>query len=441
MKQLSAITEDTVRRAQGGDTEAFSSIYKAYYNKIYFIAMQYFHNEEMAKDVVQEVFIRVHKKLKDLREPKTFNTWIQKVTYTICLNQNRRKMKIVDLGSEMTVEDFGDQKHVSTLDKMEDDRVNKIIMNSLENMSTPLRSVGMLRFYDGMQLKEIAEILNIPRGTVNSRIDKIKKVLRSDLQNNGISPKNYGIALLTPAMIHHAYEMLSEVYVVQSIPSETAIRALSVTAAAGKATSLLSYKVIAGVAVCASVVGVTVLNYSPPKEEEPIVAVEPQPVVQEQPVVEPEIETAKIEDTVFSQYWTNQPVNLEISTTNEEYDQILVNGVETTTILANGTYTVQLAKEGTIIDEKEVTIMNIDTQSPTGTFEHKGDYYILYLYDDLSQINPESIQFYRDGVQSYDYQFNVGNNTLTVPDHYTLDTFKISDYAGNTLDIQVNNKI
>ena len=98
MKETQILDDKTIIKAQNGDTEAFSEIYRAYYKKVYFIAHQYFRDEEMAKDIVQETFILVHKKINQLREPKTFPAWLRKVTYSLCVNQSRKKQRIVDLG-------------------------------------------------------------------------------------------------------------------------------------------------------------------------------------------------------------------------------------------------------------------------------------------------------------------------------------------------------
>lgn len=434
MRQFNKIDETIIYNAQKGDTEAFGEIYKAYYRRVYFIAFQYFQNEETAKDIVQDVFIKVYTKIKDLNDPVAFPTWIQRVTYRTCMNFNRRKLNVTTLGKEMTVEDFSDFKAIDVSDVMENERIKNIIMDSLESMKIPLKSVGLLRFFEGLKVNEIADILNIPKGTVNSRMNKIRKILKEDLQKNGISPKNYGFILLSPAMISSAYETLSTRYIMDGKISNHIFESVVSTTASSTATGLaLSTKIMLGILAPVTLAGVLVLT----NQESP------QPVVEEE-ISKPQIATESIhtEEAVitsvnYSDEWTNDGFLINVSTSNSEYDQILIDGMNTNYIKENGVYEVQLVKNNEVIDTKIFEITNIDVHSPTGSEEHRGNEYVIYLQDDLSQIDYKNILFYRDGVLSNDYIYHEDSDTLTVKEKYTTDKFYISDYAGNVLEITV----
>ncbi|MDQ0359832.1 RNA polymerase sigma factor [Breznakia pachnodae] len=427
---IPTIDEDVIRKAQQADTEAFSKIYKAYYNKVYFIAYQYYRNEESAKDIVQEVFIRVHNKIDTLKEPKAFASWLSRVTYTTCVNHDRNKLKTVDLGEKTTVEDFVDNSHVSISDELEGKRVNEIIMESLENMSTPMKSVGLLRYYDGLQIGEIAEILDVPRGTVNSRISRIKVKLKEDLKRNGISPKNYSI-VLAPATISLAYQTLSANMVLGSASANELLEKIVNTKTLAKSGILLKLA-LGGTATTVAVAGILIFNQpKAPVENNQTVT----PVV-EKPVKEVEEDVATFSNISYLEDWTNEAVNLNITTTNDNYDQILVNGVATTSVTENGNYTIQLVNDEAVIDQREIEVTNIDIHSPNGSYEKKGDTFTYYLSDDLSKINPDSIRFYKNNQTSEDYKYNEENNTLTIVSKgSTIDKFYISDYAGNELEI------
>jgi RNA polymerase sigma factor (sigma-70 family) len=433
MNQFNLISEEVIREAIRGDTQAFTDIYKAYYNKVYFIAIQYFRNEEMAKDIVQEVFIRVHKNINSLREPKSFHTWIRKVTYSVCVNQSSRKLKFVDLGEDLTVEDFKDKRYKNISATVEDNRINEIIMKSIDKMDGPLKSIGMLRFYEELQLSEIAETLDIPEGTVKSRINRIKRILKEDLQNQGISPKSYSAVLLTPTMVYQAYKSLSEVYVTVVPEGAELAKIVSVQSASSGGIPLL-FKAIAGGAVCAVATGVVLLNMGATEKE--VVKLDVSPLMHSEKMEEEKEkieEIAEITAIEFNQNWTNQPVYLDIQLSNGGYDEILVNGVHTNIVNENGLYVIQVIKNQEVIDEHQITITNIDTNSPTGDWSYHDDYYVLHLQDDLSQVNPTSIILYQNGIQSFDYVYDATTNTLTIPERDTQDSIYISDYADNTL--------
>lgn len=434
MRQFNKIDETIIYNAQKGDTEAFGEIYKAYYRRVYFIAFQYFQNEETAKDIVQDVFIKVYIKIKDLNDPVAFPTWIQRVTYRTCMNFNRRKLNVTTLGKEMTVEDFSDFKAIDVSDVMENERIKNIIMDSLESMKIPLKSVGLLRFFEGLKVNEIADILNIPKGTVNSRMNKIRKILKEDLQKNGISPKNYGFILLSPVMISSAYETLSKRYVMDGEISNHIFEAVvSTTASSTTAGLALSTKIMLGILAPVTLTGILVLTNQ--ESTEPVIEEE----ISKLQIVEESnyIEEAVITTVNYSDEWTNDGFLINVSTSNSEYDQILINGMNTNYIKENGVYEVQLVKDNEVIDTRIFEITNIDVHSPTGSEEHRGNEYVIYLQDDLSQIDYANILFYRDGVLSNDYTYHKDTDTLTVKEKYTTDKFYISDYAGNVLEITV----
>ncbi|MDQ0359834.1 RNA polymerase sigma factor [Breznakia pachnodae] len=431
---IPTIDENVIRKAQKADTEAFSQIYNAYYNNVYFIAYQYYKNEESAKDIVQEVFIRVHNKIDTLKEPKAFSSWISKITYHTCINYNRSKLKTVDLGEKVTVEDFIDNNRISISDELEDKRIKEIIMESLESMTTPLKSVGLLRYYEDFKIDEIAEILDLPSGTVNSRISRIREKLQQDLKRNGISPKNYSIVVV-PSTISLAYQMLSTNIV---LGSENANELFDkIVNSKTLITSGILLKLALGTAATATVIaGVLIFN-----EPDTRTNVEGgfTPIVIEKPmedVEEPIIDTAKFVDIKYSTVWTNSIVYLDITTTNDNYDQILVNGLETRNVNENGVYNIQLIQGDTIVDHRVIEITNIDNYSPNATYSQNGNTFTYYLSDDLSQINPGSIRFFKNDISSMDYDYNEQTNTLTIVSvGDSVDKFYISDYAGNELEI------
>lgn len=101
-----------------------------------------------------------------------------------------------------------------------------------------------------------------------------------------------------------------------------------------------------------------------------------------------------IESIHYNTRWTNQAVTLQIQTSSDAYDQILVNQQESVSITENGLYTIQAMKDSVCMDEREIEITNIDVESPNGTSEYSDGKYILYVYDNASQINYQTIRYY-----------------------------------------------
>ncbi|MDF9825627.1 RNA polymerase sigma factor (sigma-70 family) [Breznakia sp. PF5-3] len=426
-KRMNKVEEDTIVKAQAGDTDAFSEIYKVYYNRVYFIAYQYYRDSETAKDIVQEVFIRVYRKIKQLKEPVTFNAWLGKVTYSICVNHKRGKLKTIDLGDTMDIEDFGDHNHVSVEEVLENQRIKETIFESLETMSAPLKSVGLLRYYQEFSINEIADILDIPHGTVTSRINRIKKILKVDLENKGITPKNY-MLVISPSLLCAAYQELSNKYVLNQASSNNILDSILHSPKLLLA-GLFPKIATVGVLSAAITTGMLLTRDTSSSVSADVIA---PPYSREMMIVE----TAKIEEISYDKNWTNKAIKLNITTSNDNYDQITINDEVTDMISENGNYKIQLRKDGKVIDEKRIKVSNIDIHSPNGTYKQSENTFTYHLNDDLSQIDPTSIRFYKDGVPSEEYHYNVEDNVLTILSvGDTIDTFFISDQAGNELEI------
>lgn len=142
MNRLTTVSEDIILKAISGDTEAFTLIYKSYYQRVYFIGIQYFRNEETAKDIVQEVFIKVHKQIHTLNSPKAFNSWLHVLAYRVCVSYDRKKIRFIQLDEGKFVEDFVDDKAIGISDQVENNRIQQIVVNTLDSMSLPLKEVG-----------------------------------------------------------------------------------------------------------------------------------------------------------------------------------------------------------------------------------------------------------------------------------------------------------
>lgn len=198
------------------------------------------------------------------------------------------------------------------------------------------------------------------------------------------------------------------------------------------ATALIAMnaKVIGGIVlvVTGAYVGISMLP-----EEEPVV----QEVIEQPEVAEVEtssISPAQITTINYSQERTNESIGIEVVTSNEEFDAILIDGVLTNQIDNNGTYQVQLQRDGEFIDSRELIITNIDRNSPQMTSEHDGNNFTIHLSADISGINPETITFLREGVQSNEYQYDAANQIIKVQTKKEYsDIFYVYDYAGNEL--------
>ncbi|MDF9825499.1 RNA polymerase sigma factor (sigma-70 family) [Breznakia sp. PF5-3] len=422
VKKRQMISKEVIIRAQNGDESAFTEIYQVYFKYVCYVVNQFFNNNGSTEDIAQEVFIKVHQKINELKEPKAFHSWIRRITYTKCINQYNKNSKIKDLGEDMDIDDFGDNKQPKVSEVIDRKQLMEIVGKSLSTMKPTYKSVGMLRYFEGLKIDEIASILEIPRGTVNSRLTKVRESLKKELKKEGISPRTYGLLFLSPSFFINAYRMLYK----KSLGDDSSIAIGS----KGKATTRAKALMISTTIIVAAVISSLLYN---PKHEAEVTSktMEIKKEVQ--------IEKAKIKDIIYDTNWRNQKLDVEIETTNKEYDRILINGVETNEILENGTYICSLEKDGETIDEKEIVVSNIDYNSPTGyTQSDQNNYFVIRLNDDLSNVNPNNITLLIDGIRSEGYMYDEQTNLLSIQciegKKYIL---YVGDYAGNILEIEI----
>lgn len=181
---------DSINRAKQGDLSAFERLILAYEVTVYQIACQMMNHSEDAKDISQEVFIKVFKNLKNFDGKSAFSTWIYRITVNTCIDEmRRRKGKQTvsmeaeqDLGERSVAMQFeadGKTPEESLLAKEDCIALHKAMANLSEEHSTILT----LRDMQGLAYDEIADILSISMGTVKSRLARARIQLKKEFVN------------------------------------------------------------------------------------------------------------------------------------------------------------------------------------------------------------------------------------------------------------------
>jgi RNA polymerase sigma-70 factor (ECF subfamily) len=154
-----------IRRSQSGDQKAFAALFHQYKNLVYKTAYLMLDSTQEAEDALQEVFVQVHRNIKRYDSGKgAFTTWLHRITVNYCLNRRRRQRVWQWLGVESTA--------TMEVPSPEERLVDEVVRQGLRQLSDKLRSIVVLRYYHELSYTEIAEILNIPIGTVKSRLNQ-----------------------------------------------------------------------------------------------------------------------------------------------------------------------------------------------------------------------------------------------------------------------------
>jgi len=171
--------------------EAFEELVCRYDRQVLGIAMHFTNDSDQAKDVYQEVFLRVYKSLDRFAFKSQFSTWLYRIATNVSLSyissEKRRRQVSIDEnieGSEIH------SRHISSnlVSKPESDRIalsSEIatrVQKALTHLSTQQRAVFVLRHYEGHRLREIAEILQCAEGTVKKHLFTATARMREHLK-------------------------------------------------------------------------------------------------------------------------------------------------------------------------------------------------------------------------------------------------------------------
>ena len=165
---------------QTGNRELYAQLVYRYERELFNYLRRYLGNAEMAEVAFQGAFLQVHLKCEQFQEGRRFRPWL----YTIATNQaidarrrnKRHRMVSLDTPREQDHEDVGrlvnllESDDRSPLDSAVSAEREKIVRRSLDELPENLQSVIQLVYYQGMKYREAAEVLEIPVGTVKSRL-------------------------------------------------------------------------------------------------------------------------------------------------------------------------------------------------------------------------------------------------------------------------------
>lgn len=164
-----------------GDNKAFSEIVRRYEKMVARTVKNMLGDIPQADDVGQDTFIRLFASLKEFRGDSKLSTYIQRIAINQSLNEIRRKKRFLS----MFYRSDGDDKHAEVeIPSRSDDEerdTKELVQMAIDSLEPDFKTVVILRTINGYSTKETAEILDLPLGTVLSRLSRAKEQLRKEL--------------------------------------------------------------------------------------------------------------------------------------------------------------------------------------------------------------------------------------------------------------------
>ncbi|HYE83248.1 MAG TPA: sigma-70 family RNA polymerase sigma factor [Clostridia bacterium] len=186
---MSDLEKLLVKKSQSGDVESFELLISSYDKRAYNIAYRIMGNEEDAKDMAQEALLRVFKSIKDFKGQSAFSTWLYRIVTNVCLDELRRRKNDKYVPLESTVQTDNGELHMELCSDKETpesayERVEQreLITKAIRELNDEYKSVIVLRDIQGFSYDEISNMLDCSLGTVKSRINRARTMLRDKLK-------------------------------------------------------------------------------------------------------------------------------------------------------------------------------------------------------------------------------------------------------------------
>ncbi len=171
-----------IRSAQEGNEEAFAELVRIYMNKMTNLAYSFTRNRETAEDLAQETFIKAYNALFRFEFKSSFGTWLYRIAVNTAKDHLRKTESIRE--ESLSQHDYRYPEDESTHPdrKADQQELSRMIHQAMETLPPKHRIILTLRDLQGLPYAEIARILKISEGTVDSRLFRARRSLREKIR-------------------------------------------------------------------------------------------------------------------------------------------------------------------------------------------------------------------------------------------------------------------
>lgn len=188
-KQAKRADYDLVRKAKAGDGRAYDALMEMYHDAVFNVIFRMVRNKQEAEDLTQETFIKAYNSINSFNETYAFSTWLFKIATNHCIDFFRkRKLVTHSLDEPIQYKDNEIKHEYATDEPNVDSKIvasekSKIIREAINKLPEKYRIAIILRHHEEKSYEEIAQILNLPLGTVKARIFRAREMLKKYLKD------------------------------------------------------------------------------------------------------------------------------------------------------------------------------------------------------------------------------------------------------------------
>ena len=186
---MEVLIKKRINQVLKGDQNAFCEIVELYKDKVFQICFRMLGNRHEAEDLAQEAFVRAFINIHSFNIQMKFSTWLYRIATNLCIDRLRKKKPDYHLDAEVAGTDGLNMYSQIAADIMMPEEVleslelQESIQGAISKLPEKYRSVIVLKYIEELSLKEVSEILDIPVGTVKTRIHRGREALRKQLRH------------------------------------------------------------------------------------------------------------------------------------------------------------------------------------------------------------------------------------------------------------------
>jgi RNA polymerase sigma-70 factor (ECF subfamily) len=185
----SFIIKEKIKQVKKGDQAAYEDVVKIFQNKIYQHCFRMIGNTHEAEDLAQEVFLRAYVNIHSFDNNRNFSTWIYRIATNLTIDRLRKRKPDYYLDAEIKgTEGLNMYSQLAASEYLPEDEVENLelknyIHQEIASLPPIYRSIIILRYLEEFTLNQISEIMDIPLGTVKTRIHRGREALRKKLRH------------------------------------------------------------------------------------------------------------------------------------------------------------------------------------------------------------------------------------------------------------------
>lgn len=184
---MDSLIKERINQVLKGNQNAFGDIVDLFKDKVFQLCYRMLGNRHEAEDLAQEAFVKAYINIRSFNIQMKFSTWLYRIATNLCIDRLRKKKPDYYLDAEIAgTEGLTMHAQIASENELPEEKLEHIelqesIQEEIMRLPEKYRSVIILKYIEELSLKEMSEILDLPIGTIKTRIHRGREALRKQL--------------------------------------------------------------------------------------------------------------------------------------------------------------------------------------------------------------------------------------------------------------------